>query len=303
MKKYFTLVGMVLSLLGFSNTGFRFSDSTAQWNVLSRYWCMTGPCHYYNTLKHEVNGDTLIEGMYYQSVDVAEDTSWFNMTNLGARVFLRKDASEKIFLRRAVDSLDYLIYDFSKQAGDTFTIENPDFWNVCYCTVDSVDTVLLDNPRKRMYVRYNGNWNQDIWIEGIGSVKSHFLQPGTNYIVSDGADYEMLCYLENTKQIYRNPTFQTCSIDSVWMGVAELGAQTFALSPNPATSRVTIQINDTRFASSVFHLFDVAGRMILQQPLTAAANHIELNGVSKGMYLYNVFTEGEKAGAGKLIIE
>ncbi|MES2620549.1 MAG: T9SS type A sorting domain-containing protein [Bacteroidota bacterium] len=303
MKKYLTLAAIALSLTSFSNTNFRFTDSTAQWNVLTRYLCSAGPCHYYNTLTHEVIGDTLMGGLYYQALNIEKDTSFFNLTALGERVYLRRDASEKIFLRRDIDSLDYLIYDFSKQAGDTFTIESPDFWNVSLCTVDSVDVISLDKLRKRMYVRYNGNPQGDIWIEGIGSVKSHFLQPGNNFIVSDGADYEMLCYSENRKQIFRHAAYTTCVMDSLWSGVAEINSRTFTLSPNPAVNQITVSIEEAYLDNSVFHLFDITGRMILQQPLTAPTNHIELSGVSRGMHLYNVSSGKENVGTGKLLVE
>jgi hypothetical protein len=43
--------------------------------------------------------------------------------------------------------------------------------------------------------------------------------------------------------------------------------------------------------------------MVLQKPLADKANRVELEGLSKGMYLYTVVSKGEKAGSGKLIIE
>jgi hypothetical protein len=70
--------------------------------------------------------------------------------------------------------------------------------------------------------------------------------------------------------------------------------------PNP--TRNFVQIN---FASTTVRLslFDLQGRIILQQELTSADNRIDLSGLDAGVYLYEIRNaEGEKQ-KGKLMIE
>ncbi|MES2620547.1 MAG: T9SS type A sorting domain-containing protein [Bacteroidota bacterium] len=87
--------------------------------------------------------------------------------------------------------------------------------------------------------------------------------------------------------------------------VSEISNQQSAIriSPNPATTSVTLQLEQTPSSSTTFQLFDVTGRMILQKSLTETTNRVELSGVSKGMYLYNVVSDKERLGAGKVVVE
>ena len=309
MKKGLLLLYIGLSVSGFSQTNFRFADSTAQWNVLRGIsWdCITTFCFDQKTLVHNVSIDTVIDGKSYQSITVPPDPSWFSSSELGSKVFLRKDLTEKIFLRRYSDTTDFLIYDFAKQAGDTFTIDKPhDVGWYIHCDIDSVDTITLDKPRKRFFVRYNGYWYQDIWIEGIGSIKTYFLQPGTDFTIADGAVHTTICYFDADTLIYHDTIFESCLIDTVWNAIVEVNKSDFTFSPNPATTYLTIQLQQSPTSPMVFQLFDITGRMILQKQLTAQTNTVELSGVSKGMYLYSVLRQAQhdmERISGKLAIE
>jgi hypothetical protein len=73
--------------------------------------------------------------------------------------------------------------------------------------------------------------------------------------------------------------------------------------PNPATSSLIIQSENIFPPQTTFQLFELSGRMVLQQELSAKATRVELVDVSSGMYLYNVVEGKEKVNSGKLIIE
>jgi len=112
--------------------------------------------------------------------------------------------------------------------------------------------------------------------------------------------YERLVYLHKTNGIIAGTPDS-----SLFTTIEDIrnSQSAIRIAPNPATTSITLQMQQTPATPTAFQLFDITGRMVLQKPLTEITNRIELNGVSKGMYLYNVFTEGEKAGTGKLIIE
>src|SRR4051812_47225617 len=86
-----------------SQSDFRFADSTAQWNVLgtTSAWCL---CLNYGTEHFAVAGDTVIGNKQFQNLQTA---------------FIRKDSTGKVYKHNSHDTIEYLIYDFSKQAGDT----------------------------------------------------------------------------------------------------------------------------------------------------------------------------------------
>jgi hypothetical protein len=73
--------------------------------------------------------------------------------------------------------------------------------------------------------------------------------------------------------------------------------------PNPASTWLIIQSENTFPAQTSFQLFDLSGRMVLQEELKDKSSRIELSDVSKGMYLYSVVSDREKVGAGKLVVE
>ena len=50
-------------------------------------------------------------------------------------------------------------------------------------------------------------------------------------------------------------------------------------------------------------LFDITGRMVLQQPLTKNLSKIELPEVAKGMYLCNIISGNENSYSGKLVVQ
>ena len=269
-----------------AQTDFRFADSTAQWNVLESWqqWC---PCYTLNTTVYRISSDTVTNGLNYQVIN--------------GTVLLRRDSIGRVYKKSFTDTIENLIYDFSKIVGDTFSLNYSG--SGILCQVDSIDTVTLDKPRKRMYVNLSGA--QDIWVEGIGSLKSDFLSPGLQYTFVDGPYYSFLCFFSGNMLVYHDDTvFQTCIIDTViWYGLKDMSSFFTHISPNPATTYLNITLQQTPSSQTTFQLFDITGRMVLQKPLTETSNQLSVEGLSKGLYLYNVVSEKQKEGSGKLVIE
>ncbi|MDX2359693.1 MAG: T9SS type A sorting domain-containing protein [Crocinitomicaceae bacterium] len=74
---------------------------------------------------------------------------------------------------------EYLLYDFTAQAGDTMTIYHESFGysvgQLIQVTINSRDSILVGNDyRDRIYV------DNGCWIEGIGYEKGLFLEPWPN---------------------------------------------------------------------------------------------------------------------------
>jgi hypothetical protein len=88
----------------------------------------------------------------------------------------------------------------------------------------------------------------------------------------------------------------------ICVGIAEARMFEVRLFPNPASSYLTIESESLPLQTS-FQLFDITGRMILQQELRERTERIDVRAVSNGMYLYNVVSKRDKIGSGKVIIE
>lgn len=290
-----------------AQTDFRFADSTAQWNVVyGNYWdCHTTMCFEWHTAIHKIKDDTVINGFYYQTIDGA-------LFPGGSQGFIRKDSAQKVFLRTHRDTVEDLLYDFSKQAGDTFSISYFRFSSrrKLFCNVLSTDTVVLDKPRKRLIVKYGDLWAspwyaEEAWIEGIGSLQTYFLAPGSDFQISDNMINSMICFFEKNNTVYHDTVYKSCEIDTIWNAINEAGPTTaIKIHPNPsAGSYLTIQSETSFPAQTNFQLFDVTGRMILQKPLFDKGSRVELDGISKGLYLYSIAFGDKKISSGKLAVQ
>lgn len=64
--------------------------------------------------------------------------------------------------------------------------------------------------------------------------------------------------------------------------------------PNPANENVTIQLEHLQFADVSVTITDVAGRVMIEQPLKVAQTTMDISRLSRGMYLVNVQHEGQQ---------
>ncbi len=283
MKRYLLLllISITTSTL-FAQTNFRFADSTAQWNVLSTSTGGTTPPGQTSTTVYSIEGDTIIRGIHYQNID---------------NVFLRRDSINRIYEISYIDTNDFLLYDFSKQAGDTIIASRQE-----PCVVDSVDSVFLVHLRKRMFVNYYSIAFLDVWIDEIGSLRSFHKPKLTIPHIPEDPSIQLLCFFEKNQLLYHNPVYDTCVVNSI-VGIAELQKDEIQIFPNPTTNLITIQ-SETNFPpQTIFQLFDITGRMVLQKQLTDKTTQVELDEVSKGIYLYNITALENKMGSGKLVVQ
>ena len=302
MKKFLPILFILLSSQVFAQTNFRFADSTAQWNVLKTQYYFA-PIIDWSTEIFAVGADTTIGSHSYQ---IIQYNSAITPLETNGRYYIRKDTTNKVFGRINRDSLEYLVYDFGKQPGDTFSIGFQNNWSQAInIKVDSVSSVFWGHSRKVMYVTVSSiGIVNDIFVEGIGSLHSFFLYPGIDYSFFDGPGYNLLCYSENSITVYHDSLFNTCVFDSTWAGISELNTYHFSVLPNPvAENFITIQSGTNFPTSTTFQLFDITGRMVLQKPLSDKVSRIELSEISKGMYLYNITSLQKKIGSGKLAVQ
>lgn len=297
MKRYFTLLLLTVCFGASAQTDFMFADTTAQWNVLETQWCMTAPCIYFTTYTYQISGDTIIGNYSYQKIKSLQ----------GEKDFIRKDSTGKVFHRDSIN--EYMLYDFGAAAGDTFSIHINQWANPAHVEVQYVDTVTYGKPRKRMGLCINfwqgslpcGNLPVLEAVDGIGVVNSHFLYPGMDYSVTDGPSYQLLCYSENDSVLYHSSVYPACVLDSAWSSVDELNPSEWSIQ----YSHNMVQVKNTEEVRGdvYFHLYDLTGRLILQKELTEQTTRIDVNGITRGVYLYSVQTNGRAIKKGKLIIE
>ncbi|HLP51295.1 MAG TPA: T9SS type A sorting domain-containing protein [Chitinophagales bacterium] len=276
----------------------RFADSTAEWSVLSTYfsWTNGDPG---DPINYRIFGDTVLQGAPYQVIE-------YGWQNYPGRFYIHKDSTEKVYGRIPTNSIDYLMYDFGKVAGDTFTIHSRNDWSIVYkIVVDSVSYKMYGRQRKVMHVTLQNDFGvrrNDIYIEGIGATNSFFLSPTP----SVGDDFppqrfRLLCFNEHDTLNYINPLYNNCDYNTLGAELIRV-AGSVKISPNPATDVVQVQLQNT-YAQPVFELTDITGRSVLQQQLNEPATNIPVSGISKGVYLYTIRGNNQKISSGKLVLQ
>ncbi len=297
MKKLLLFIVLAVTTGGlFAQTNFRFADSTAQWITLEET-IAPGVEHYF-TNEFFIGGTHIIYGNAYQDVSHAAGTEFY----------IRKDTLSKVWLLESSDSIENLIYDFGLSKADTVRIY--DHLSNSYsivCHVDSIDSVNLGHYRKRMFMScgqyLDELYHPDVWVDGIGSLYSYLVHPGSDSIEEGGLLWleTLLCYYEQNQLVYSNPNYNYCDIDTiVFTGIKEIASSVIQLIPNPVTQNfITIQTE----SDGVFQLFDITGRMVLQKQLTGKETTVPLNEISKGLYVYTVTSFENKMGSGKLVVQ
>ncbi|MCC5918927.1 MAG: T9SS type A sorting domain-containing protein [Cryomorphaceae bacterium] len=196
-----------------------------------------------------------------------------------------------------VDSLEYLLYDFSIMEGDTVSIFAKKMGSFSSCDsvlsfyVTKTDTFIDLNgtPRKQIEmlplasVSYNCYFGMIplTWIEGIGSNK------GFSIVAEDFQTY-MLCVSEYGAQLYQGDMTDTCWLGST-IGVENFEQQSFQIYPNPATSEVTISNSSEIYLISSIVIYDLSGNVLQRhEGLSVAEKTIDISQLRSGMYVLGI---------------
>ena len=83
------------------------------------------------------------------------------------------------------------------------------------------------------------------------------------------------------------------------LSISDTKRLNFDLFPNPASDKVSIQLPSGAQNATV-QFYDSLGRLALSKKVTATNDKIDVNALSKGIYILKVFTE-EKNGSQKFI--
>jgi plastocyanin len=83
------------------------------------------------------------------------------------------------------------------------------------------------------------------------------------------------------------------------LSISEAQRLNFETFPNPASNSVTIQLPSGTEEATV-QFYDYLGRLALTKKVTSAKNILEVNSLSKGVYILKVVTE-DKIGSQKFI--
>jgi len=229
---------------------------------------------HYHTIFHQINGSV-------------NDPIGKNSSVCG---FVREDTvnGKFWFLNSFADTtIEVLLMDLSLDKGDTFVFIH----DYRYMWKDSVtvDSVFHENNRKIIALNkthFDGFGESKIWfIEGIG--------PNTGFFMAEPYQepyfYGMLCKFDNNKHVYSAPSVD---ILGACFYVGGGGVQINKLEdwiniyPNPASSKINIQLKNLSYQNSQLYLYNSTGSLIFSRPLTSENDYLEIS--RNGIYFLKV---------------
>lgn len=287
----------VVSVTSFSQTpqtNFHFADSTAVWTQCHSIF-LEGPqgiSAIEQTDVYRVGKDSFFNNLSYQKI-----TSGF----VSASAFVRKDSTGKVFLYDLELQSDRMIYDFGLNQGDTLRLYKPASFfqgeDTLKLVVDSTDSVVYGVTRKRMFMRcvtgtYCSWFTNDVVIEGIGSLHSHFLSPYIYEFLSiPGEAFRLLDFAENGNTYSFS---DSCGI----VDVSEISSSKIKTHPNPFSNQLTFSLAG-KVPTTVF-LYDFLGQQVLQQTFTNSTT-LNTEQLADGIYFYELRSNKRTLKTGKVV--
>lgn len=170
----------------------------------------------YACIYNIVDGDTTVNGRIYKKLYSCSTRKYDRkkasfedaFREEGDRIYALPNQFTSQYL--PVENGEVLLYDFSLQEGETFPKTNVEKG---YFKVDKVDYVEIDGKqRKRIWFSDD---DQDVWIEGIGSLNRPFAYP-LSPTPTNGAAYKQEMFEQDGKVLYGSLRFNLLADGVHW---------------------------------------------------------------------------------------
>lgn len=282
-----------ISLISIAQSYHPLVKENASWTI--EYWYDFSPPSGHEVYKLFIEDDTTVNTLNYKFVYQNKWDSLSKIKNKNGIRLIREDTLSKkvfvIYLDGSIgnnDSIEWLLYDFSVQVGDTLIYDTLPLWynNPGIYRCDSIDTIFIEgHARRRFYFTRNIPFGQDIWIEGIGSIQIGFFGPHFEEFESF---YSISCYWDD-ELFWRNDTTRSCAVLTI--GKISDVATEVKVFPVP--------VQNTLFISSLtgmhsYKILNLDGR-IVKSGLIESEKQINFSSIQSGFYLLMIVnTTGER---------
>ena len=290
-----------------SNSYLELVQEGNKWNYLATaYTTCCGSVS--NTYSLFLLGDTLIENVNYkrmfcEQISVDERTTLY----VGA---IREDVEEQSVYFRAKDSEEKNVYSFNYETGDTISesisssgyekiirfvksVETYDFGSYTGKKIIVCDTTYYEFPddRKGKYVSF-----YDTWYEGIGSKQLIFEFDESFYAyIPPLEETDLLCFWNNSTQIYQNPNFTFCEYAGITSDIKENKNNLHIdIFPNPTKDILNIA---TDLEIKTVKIYSVVGNLFLE----TNKKTIDLSEFSRGIFIVKVILSSNESVEKKIV--
>jgi len=263
----------------FAQTYFSFPTDNATWTFVE--YGNNFPTNSTGTSHYGINGDTLINSTTYHKLYVNQGglgainpESQFIAATATYYAAYREDANKKIWLIRDESSTEILYYDFALNQGDNFCFESQPSGLTCL-VVDFVDDILINGAnRRQIHFSYGGQ--NDVWIEGIGSISKDW--SGIWSFVGN-LSYDLNCYKENLTTLYGQCDYPTSIINSVSEN------DNISIYPNPALSKINIDLQLNSSDNLSLDIYSTMGIKVLSVIDFNSKTSVDISSLTSGQYV------------------
>ncbi|MGB1204751.1 MAG: T9SS type A sorting domain-containing protein [Chitinophagales bacterium] len=313
----FIIIFNFLSVVAQNANYTRLLEESSAWRVGQ------ASCGWYVTDLRMSERDTLINGQIY---DCIEEYDIYSETLIQS-FYVREDiSSRKVYHYHEAFQAEFLIYDFSVQAGDTFDLQIVSSWEEIIITlphiVNEVDEVQLESGewRKRIHLTRlpatvnasNTTWDipeafDYAWIEGVGCDSMRVVD-----YFPDTWRSTLFCHQRRGQTIMENDhwgsycdNFEIETAMEMTLNIEENSSQNtmesfVEVSPNPASSAWQIKAKHATNTISTLQLYNIKGQLLNSYSLENETIKVANEHLPKGIYLLKMVQEGKVLGSLKL---
>lgn len=288
MKNYFIKIALFIGIYSLMNNSFA-QNTIQQWNVAihDESFSPEHPHPTWYTYILKTIGDTIINDLNYKKIYKSCDSLFLDYSYFAN---IRFDSGMVYMNTYGNSQNDFLLYDFNLKKNDTTTIYRV-FTSLVHqylTTVDSVKEIEVNNKiLKKIFVTYSfyDMKENDIWIEGIGSVNHGLLNEscfgGTGcYITS-----YLLCYKEDGKLLLQDTSFNTCFYQTVTSKINNVNfSSQCKIYPSLLTANTKVSIESNNLINRI-KIFDLQGEIVYYKKLRSLNYKLDLNYLKNGFYL------------------
>jgi len=284
MKKInFLLIGILTSLLTFSQEYYPFPDSSAIWNEFSIH--VEYPQNVASKTRYGIIGDTIIDNVTYSKIYRLIDDTCLNISNAEYFGAIREENKKIYTITTYHGEQEILLYDFSKEVGDTIFSNSPEGYMAYPVVISSIDTIELnDGSNRRRYWLEGGYYSllTECWIEGFGSI--HGLFSPVFDLMTNYYEPNLSCFKQYESTVYLNNYSCSkcfCSLGTLIKDISGLQNK-IQIYPNPFSDQLNIE---SKYEYSEIRIYNSNGKIIQEFNRITYPIRIDLGELPIGLYL------------------
>lgn len=302
MRTHFTLFIALFTLASLAQSPQPFPVSDASWSVVNTF--PTGgfpPDTGMMTITYGYDGEKPIGGHVYTNLYHTHEPVFIpgGPDNYFSGL-VREENGYVFFMNFGQDEPDTL-YNFNLLPGDTATLFRFCCGSNYTMTLNSIDSVLINDEYHRRFV-FDTVWDYtsmlaEVWIEGIGSHHG-ILFPNTARLFS--ADFpdniDLTCFTHESAIYWQNPDYDNCYMNTLTALPEKDSRQALQIYPNPVDEYVVINLRSISGTGSALRIYNLTGNVVYEDDYSVHTQQaiINLNELQAGLYFIELTSSDQR---------